>query len=104
LTDAELENLFRDRPLLRFTPNTISSLEVLKAHLAEARAKGFAVNNGEDNVGWMAVAAPVFNRVRESTASICVAGPSSQIPLWRVPKLADKVMSAAMGISQDLAL
>jgi IclR family transcriptional regulator, KDG regulon repressor len=104
LSDSELELLYRDRPLRRFTPNTICSLDALKVHLTDVKAKGFAVNNEEDNIGGKSIAAPVFNHVGGVIASICVSAPSGQIPDWRVPKLADKVMSAASDISRDLAM
>jgi DNA-binding IclR family transcriptional regulator len=103
LSDVEFEMLFRGRSLNKITPNTICSFEALKAHLAEVRAKGFAVNNEEDILGRTAVAAPIFNHVGYVIASVCVQGLTAQIPDWQIPKLADKVICAAREISRDLA-
>jgi DNA-binding IclR family transcriptional regulator len=102
LSDAELERLFRGHPLIKFTPNTLTSLEALKAHLADVRAQGFAVNNEEDNVGWKTVAAPIFNYVEEVFAAVCAQGATDQIHDWRISKLAEEVISTARDISRNL--
>lgn len=103
LSEAELDMLFRGHPLPRVTPNTITSLSALKAHLAQVKAQGFAVNNEEDNIGWKTVAAPIFNHVGEVIASACAQAPSAQMPDWRIPKVAERVISAATNISRALA-
>lgn len=102
LSDDELERLFRGHPLIKFTPNTLTSLEALKAHLADVRAQGFAVNNEEDNVGWKTVAAPIFNYVEEVFAAVCAQGATDQIHDWRISKLAEEVISTARDISRNL--
>jgi IclR family acetate operon transcriptional repressor len=105
LPDAELNLLFYDDTLLlRFTARTITSLDALKAHLADVRDHGYAVNNEEDGIGWKTVAAPVFDHIQNVTASIGVSGPRDEVPDWRVPRLAERVISTATDVSRSLSL
>ncbi len=60
LSDKELDLLFRDKEMARFTPRTISSLTALKVNLALVRANGFAVNDEEQVAGVRAIAVPVI--------------------------------------------
>lgn len=102
LTDGEIETLFRDRELVRFTAKTICSLEALKAHLAEVRAKGFALNEEEYMIGARSVGAPVLNEVGRVVASISVTGTPRQIPPSRMPHLGNELIGVAREISRDL--
>jgi DNA-binding IclR family transcriptional regulator len=99
-----LDRLFRHHPRARLNLNTITSFEALKAHLAEVRAQGFAINNEEDSMGWKTVAAPIFNDVGEAIASVCVLMPAAQTPDWRISKVAKSVISAATDISRSLTI
>lgn len=103
LPESELEIVFGGRPLTQVTPNTILSVEFLKAHLAKVRAQGYAVNNEEDSLGAKSVAAPIFNHLGEAVASICAHAPVAQIPGYRISELAKKVIAAANDISRELA-
>lgn len=103
LPDPELEQLFRYRGFARFTPKTICSLEELKADLAEVRARGYALNNQEHILGLTGVAAPVFNHIGTTIASVSVRGSShEQLPSWRIPHVADEVIAATRQISRQL--
>ena len=62
--------------LERLTKNTITSRRRLTAELAVVRAKGFAVNDEERNVGVRAIAAPVLDQAGTARAAIAVQGPS----------------------------
>ena len=84
LGDEELEKLLAGRELAQFTPRTIRSLSALKAHLAEVRTNGFAVNDQEHVHGVRAVAAPVVDSPGAVIAAISVRGstrPDFQLPL-----------------------
>ncbi|HLM63831.1 MAG TPA: IclR family transcriptional regulator [Acidimicrobiales bacterium] len=54
----ELEEL---PPLVRFTDRTLTDLAALAADLDRTRARGWALNDEERNLGVRAVAAPVFD-------------------------------------------
>jgi DNA-binding IclR family transcriptional regulator len=100
LSDKELEALLRDRPLARFTPNTICSLDRLRKHLAAVRAEGYAVNNEEHISGVRGVAAPVFNHVGKIIASVGVTGTITELPKWRIPGIGTELISVAAALSR----
>lgn len=102
LTDDEIETLFRDRELARFTAKTIHCLKALKAHLAEVRVKGFAINAEEYMIGVRSVGAPVFNQVGRVIASISVTGTPDQVPTYRIPYFGNELIGVAREISRTL--
>jgi DNA-binding IclR family transcriptional regulator len=103
LPDRELQRLFETRGLARYTPNTICSLNELKAHLAKARLKGYTENYEEHILGVHGVAAPIFNDVRIVVASVSVRGSKWEIPTSRVPEIGERVIEVAREISQGIS-
>ena len=102
LSDSELEKLFHNRGLARYTAHTVCSLDELKLGLAEARKHGFTISNEEYILGIRGIAAPVFNHVGNVIASISARGSTSEVPVWRIPAVSDEVVGAAKEISRQL--
>jgi DNA-binding IclR family transcriptional regulator len=102
LPKTELESLFANRGLARFTRHTICSLDDLEAHLAETRQKGFGVNDEEHILGVRGVAGPVFNHIGSVIASVSVRGSLTEIPDWRIQDLGNDVIYVAQEISRHL--
>jgi len=100
LSGLEIEALFRERPLARFTPNTICSLKVLRAQLERVRVDGFAINDEEHIIGVRGIAAPIVNHVGRVVASIGVNGSRAQVSREQIPSTAKEVISAAREISR----
>jgi IclR family transcriptional regulator, acetate operon repressor len=89
------------------TARTITSRAELDAELAVARARGFAVTNGELEPGLVAIAAPVHRggTARHGSAvvaAISVSGPASRLSSDHIPDMAARCMSAASGLSASL--
>jgi DNA-binding IclR family transcriptional regulator len=103
LSEEHLDRLFAGRELARYTAKTISSLSSLKAHLAQVRADGFALNDEEHVAGVRAIAVPVVDPIGAVVASISVRGLNPQIPLNRVPQIAREVTVVARQVSQRLS-
>ncbi|HEX4489489.1 MAG TPA: IclR family transcriptional regulator [Terriglobales bacterium] len=103
LSDEELDKLFSGREVAVFTRRTISSVRALKAHLAEVRSQGYAVNDEENVLGVRAVAAPVVDSFGAVIASVTVRGSVAQIPSYQIPRLGKEVMQAAYEISQGMS-
>jgi IclR family transcriptional regulator, KDG regulon repressor len=89
-------------PMERFTKDTITDVETLRAEFEAARRDGFALDNQEHNEGVRCVAAPVFGPGRRSVAAISVSGPTVRITDERVPELLSRVREAAEAISERL--
>ena len=60
------------RPL---TANTITDPEVLRKELAFARLHGYAMDNGEIEVGLICVAAPICDMNHKAVGAVSVSGP-----------------------------
>lgn len=90
-----------DRPLERFTPDTITDTEQLKKRLAEIRAVGYAVSNGEYDAHATAVAAPVHYNGRILCA-LTVAGPSTRFGSARVRDYAGLLLGASAELTAQL--
>ena len=99
LPDDELDQLLTGRELAGFTSRTILSLPVLKVHLAEVRANGYAVNDQEHALGSRAVAAPVLDSWGMVIAAVSVRGSTQQIPSTRLRELGRELIRAARELS-----
>ncbi|MDX8351849.1 HTH-type transcriptional regulator BhcR [Cognatiyoonia sp. IB215182] len=81
--------------LERFTPHTLTEPDAMIADLHSAKARGYAIDGEERNLGMRCIAAPVYNVFGEAVAGISVSGPTSRITEDRIPGLAEFVMKAA---------
>jgi IclR family acetate operon transcriptional repressor len=79
---------------VRRTPATIVTMSALLRELGTVRARGFAIDNEENEVGTICVAAAFGGHDSRPTGAISTSGPS-----WRVT---DEVV-AAMGASLVVA-
>jgi DNA-binding IclR family transcriptional regulator len=88
--------------LVRYTEHTITDPALLRRELASIRRRGYALDNGEHQIGLQCVAAPIRNAAGRVFAAISVNGPQSRLPADRLPMLGELVMNAAQSISRDL--
>jgi IclR family transcriptional regulator, KDG regulon repressor len=100
LTESELADLLKERPLARFTPKTIRSIQSLRLHLATVRSDGFAINDEEHIIGVRGVAAPIFNHVGRAIAAVGVTGSVKEMPRGQIPMIARQVISKAAEVSR----
>ena len=85
------------------TPRTITSARRLIQELRAVRARGYALDEEEHELGVRRVAAPVRNHHGEVVAAISVAGPTDRLPRTLTGShVAHAVVAAAHAISQDL--
>jgi IclR family KDG regulon transcriptional repressor len=100
LSEEDLNKLFAGRELARFTGKTICSLTALKAHVADVRARGYAVNDEEMVIGVRAVAAPVMNSFGAVIACTSVRGTAQEIPSYLIPQLGREMVLVAREMSR----
>ncbi len=67
-------------PLRRFTATTITTLDDLRQEAANIRERGYAVSDGEIDIGARAIAVPLLNRRDEIVATLSIEAPSSRMP------------------------
>lgn len=93
---------FLRRPLPRFTEHTITSGDKLRRELARIRTLGYATVRDELEIGYAAVAAPVFSHEGRAVAALCVGGPAARLTPERLAEIAPLVQQAAERTSQRL--
>jgi DNA-binding IclR family transcriptional regulator len=102
LREGDWDRIIAKEGLKRYTPNTISEVKKLKAHLREIRKRGYAFSDQEVDRDVRAVAAPILNGVGELVAGLSVAGPVYRINKKQISSCAKLVMQYAQKISNKL--
>lgn len=100
--ETQLEALLAHGPLHRKTVHTIVDPLALRQELEATRARGYAVDNEESEVGVRCVAAPVLDHRGAVVAAVSVAGPVSRLSTARISSLGPKVVVAAQRISEAM--
>jgi DNA-binding IclR family transcriptional regulator len=85
------------------TVHTITEAGTLRSELDEIRARGYAVDDEENEAGIRCVGAPVFNHRGEVVAAISISGPANRMTIDRIGLLSGTVRNAAIEISRRLA-
>ncbi len=88
--------------LEQYTPNTLIDPDAMIADLHRTKARGYAFDAEERNIGMRCIAAPVYNVFGEAVAGISVSGPTSRITDDRIEELAQSVMSAASRLTRAI--
>lgn len=95
------QSAFMNRPLPRYTPNTITDVAELERELEKSRKRGYTTVSGERVEDVYGVAAPVFDHRGEVNAALTVGGPRRRVTAnWDM--MAAAVMDAASSVSAAL--
>ena len=99
---AEIVQQVIDAGLKRHTVNTITEPDALRAELASIRARGYAIDDEEIEVGLRCVAAPIRDHSGQVVAAISVAAPVQRMSKKTVQTTIPSVVAAAENISRRL--
>jgi IclR family KDG regulon transcriptional repressor len=103
LPEEEFEKIIRTRGLPKRTQNTITSRIQLREHLALVKARGYAVDDEENEEGVRCVAAPIKNEKSRVIAAMSISGPTARITPEQIhSSLKDEVCKTALNISKQL--
>ena len=102
LSDAEVDAVVRRSGLKRVTPNTITSIQALRAELRAVRMRGYAIDDEEKEEGLRCVGAAVHDHSGRAIAAISVSGPAFRMNCSKIAQIAKAVVSAAQSISREL--
>lgn len=92
---AELATL----PLERRTPATRTSVDALRPEIEAIRARGYAVDEQENEPGVRCVAAPIFDHGGELAATMSISGTLGQVHENQVDALGDRVRHSCNELS-----
>lgn len=102
LTDEQIAELYGGPELEIYTETTIPDVASLQAAVGQARARGWAEDNGEYILGIRCVAVPVHNRVGDVVAALSVSGTTAQFSTAQARRCRDLLIEAANELSSRL--
>ncbi|MDK2821378.1 MAG: hypothetical protein PWP31_1343 [Clostridia bacterium] len=103
LSDDELDKLFANVKLEKYTSETIDDVEILKKELKRIRKQGYAIDLGERDEGVRCVSAPIRNHEGKVVAAISVSGPHTRVTNYYLNfELVDIVLEVAQEMSKCL--
>ena len=101
-TPAAIER-YLERPMERFTPNTLVDPDAVRDRLREVRRRGYSWAIEEFDAGISSIAAPIADASGEVIAAVHVHGPSYRFPPPdRTAELAQVVVAGAATIAAGL--
>jgi DNA-binding IclR family transcriptional regulator len=99
-SQAEMDPIFAGSRMEARTRNTITNMPALKRELARVKARGYAIDDEEIEVGIRCIAAPILNTSNHAVAAVSVSGPSSRITPGRYQAVGETLLKTA----QELAI
>lgn len=100
--DPHTKAHYTQKPLEKFTPHTIITLNDLDQELAQIRSQGFAWVRDEFELGLSGVSAPIFGRTGNIVAGLNLYGPSFRLPEERGGILERMVVEFARRVNEEL--
>ncbi|MDJ0394434.1 IclR family transcriptional regulator [Rhodococcus sp. G-MC3] len=83
------------------TVNTLTTLDTLLADLELVRTRGYAVDDGEQEIGVRCFAVPVIGA--PTLTAMSIAGPTARVTIESAEQFVPLLTSAAQRLSKDLA-
>lgn len=102
LDDAEVRRIVGSRPLKRYTPRTLTTVDALLEALRTVRRRGYAVTEEEIEIGLTTVGAGLHDHTGQAVAAISISGPSARLKAATLSALGERVKKAATLISGRL--
>jgi IclR family acetate operon transcriptional repressor len=90
------------RPLAALTPHTLIEPESLRKELSLIREQGYATSANELDIGFTAVAAPIYSQTHDVVAALSIGGPILRLHDGDLSALVAAVQVAAHRISRRL--
>jgi len=100
--DEQIERVLNDKPLFKFTSRTITNISELREHLENVRRQGYAVCDGEMEVGVRAIAAPIFDNENRVIGSVTIVAPAERLDQRARKRLLPQLLDTAQEISRRL--
>jgi len=102
LPEAEVDLIIRRQGLEPLTRHTLTAPADFKNELKLIRARGYAIDDEENEEGVRCVGAAVRDCLARPVAAISVSGPSFRVSKSNVPAIARSVVGAARALSVQL--
>ena len=100
----EVDTFLAGAALGRRTEASIVERDRLFSQFAAIRARGYAVDDQENETSIRCIAAPVFDRHRHVRASLSISGEVARLPDDRIRSLGDTLAAAAQRMTRDIGM
>jgi DNA-binding IclR family transcriptional regulator len=97
-----VKTLIGSAPLKRYSPNTITNLEMLATELGRTRDRGYAFDDEELHPGVRCIAAAVRDHSGTIAAAVGISAPASRLTRERTAELVAAVARSANDLSAEL--
>jgi DNA-binding IclR family transcriptional regulator len=87
----------------RYTANTLTDPDALRAHLRQIRAQGYAIDNGEHEDNVRCIAAPLFARTGRVVGAVSIAAVSYRVDLPTLESWEPVLAESARQLNTELA-
>jgi DNA-binding IclR family transcriptional regulator len=101
LSPGELDSILA-RPMVRYTPKTINSVDKLRQQLDDIRKQGYGVDDEELENGIRAVSAAIRDQQGRVISCVSIPGPTSRMTMERLPQIVDALKETARLISRRM--
>jgi IclR family KDG regulon transcriptional repressor len=101
-SNERIETILNDKPLFKFTSRTITNIDELKQHLENIRRQGYAICDGEMEVGVKAIAAPLIDSENQVIGSVAIVAPAERLNQEAENRLLPQLLDTAKEISRRL--
>ncbi|MGK0722336.1 IclR family transcriptional regulator [Leucobacter sp. W1478] len=98
LPDTRVREIVARTGLPRYTPSTLVTDVALLADLRESRRRGFAVDDGEQEVGVRCIAVPIPGS--SPAAAVSISGPVARVTDAKSNELTEALMLAAASLAE----
>lgn len=102
LPPAEQDALIDATDLTEYTQHTLTTPEALRADLELTRARGFAVDEQEHELGIRCVAAPIMHADGRVAGSLSVSAPGMRVGKRRLTDFVPPLLKAVRGAAAEL--
>jgi DNA-binding IclR family transcriptional regulator len=102
LSDRELSDFLKRKPLARYTTKTITDPEKLRKEIEGVRRNGYSLDREEIEDGLRCVAAPIRNDKGHTVAALSISMPANRLRPEDLPHIIADIKGAAGEISRKL--
>lgn len=102
LSDAELKNLLSNYEFKASTENTITDIDKFIEEIKNARKKGYAIDNCENDENIRCIAAPVYDYRKKIIAALSITGSTEALPKENDDIISSLAVETAYKISKKL--
>ena len=102
LPRGEVEEIWRKSTPRKLTDHTITELSALQAQLAQVRARGYAVDDEENELGIRCVAVAIPTPGGRADSAFSISGLAPYMTEERVRRIADLALETRADILHDL--